>query len=140
MKNSFWIKDRKIYCGDTLLQDAVDYAINAVKIDLDIDLLNELLLIERNNGAVRIDRSYDVNEYLEEYMCDYKVYTSDLFDYAKSLYFNGYNVLEKAIEYEMDNILLVNQLITDYVIDKIAEYQADLKEYFENEEKENGNS
>jgi len=104
------------------LQEAVNHLVSEVKGQFNINL---------NNSIVSDEKMNEITEFANEIFDGFEAYDDNLFDLAKALYSEGYNVLETAIELKDDKILIVNEVVKDYVLDKVSEHQEQLKKTFE---------
>jgi len=104
------------------LQEAVNHLVSEVKGQFNINL---------NNSIVSDEKMNEITEFANEIFDGYQPYDDNLFDLAKELYREGYNVLETVIETNSKEILITNEVVKDYVLDKVSEHQEQLKKTFE---------
>ncbi|WP_368486635.1 hypothetical protein [Spiroplasma sp. DGKH1] len=91
-----------------------------IRLDYQKDLISnfEMSLEDILNKLDNDDEFYnDVKEYTSDYFVDYEIYNYQLFELAGQLYLQGYNILEKAIEWNADNPIIVNSVLEEYVWD-----------------------
>ena len=88
--------------------------------DLDAELIS---LLEDINQSKVFRSVYELDEYVAEQqiICEYEVYTTQCWNLAKILSFEGYDLIEYAQAYDFkncDNLVgLVDLLIQDYFLD-----------------------
>lgn len=112
----------EILVANDELQDAIDYFIEEIKTQFNVNL---------NNSIVAEAKIEEITEFSFETFNEYEVYTKELFNLAGALYQEGYNVLERAIEINEKSPLIVNEVLRDYVLDKIIEHQEKMQKSFE---------
>ena len=100
------------------LQKAVDFAVETLKNELNFDVENDVLTDKQ---------LIDVNTNIVETLCEFAIYNDEIFDFAKELFFFGYNILKHAVENKEVDIMIVNDLITDFVIAEISSHQKKLR-------------
>jgi len=109
--------NKKIIVINDQLQTVIDYFVTYIKEEMKLDLNKDILT----------DEQFDQwDEIADEAFIDYEVYNSNLFNLAGALYHEGYNVLDKAIEQESNSPLIINEVLKEYVINVVEEYQQKL--------------
>lgn len=118
----------KLLVNNQDLQKAIDYFIDDINANINIDLNKEILPIE------------SIDEYLkraDEFFDAYEVNNYKLLILGAELYTENYNFLDLVLENSDPNPLLVNQALEQYVLDKVNEHQLELQKQIE-KEKNNG--
>lgn len=119
--------NQEIKVTNLKLQEPINHFIDEIKNQFNIDL---------NNNIVSDEKITEINEFADEIFDAYNVYDDNLFDFAKVLYSEGYNVLETAIETNNKEILITNEVLKQYVLEKVSEHQDKLKKTFEFKQEE----
>lgn len=112
------------------LQKAINHLIEYIKEQFNWDLNNEILNEEQLQN---------VNEVALEVFDEYAIYDHELLPLASELYAHddGYNILEKAVELNNTDPLIINSVLKDFVCDQVMEHQQNLKkEREQNQEQE----
>lgn len=117
----------KIAVASEILQKGIDYFVAAIKEQFNVNLAVEIIDDQLVN---------QIEDYSSEVFDQYEIKTDELFPLAAELYDHDYNVLEKAIELENTDPLIVNHVLKDYVLANILDHQATLKEYAKNNQQE----
>lgn len=108
------------------LQEAINYFIDDIKNEMNIDITKEII------PKTKYCQFYEISDNSFE---EYEVYDAKLFILAQELYAKGYNFLETAIEFKNNNLVIINQTLKEYVVDTVQEHQKQLTK--ENNNKQN---